>query len=233
MEYCDVCEKDVNKYNFQDHIKTKIHMNKLNKVVKMYKCDKCEFQSNFRQTTYKHKKTHEENKEKVYFFHCNICDKQLCNNTSIKKHTVSDKHKEILIAKHPELNLNKDMPMLPFKINRIEAKKHIVELRTVKTIKRIVQKVPAKKIENVEVVEAVFDHKLYLDRETEAFNIEQDELMKIYEKLIEIFNKRKIVASIFLKRAIVANKDYNDNILSLQILVQKYANAIEINIKNP
>jgi hypothetical protein len=229
MNYCEICEKDVNKYYFDQHIVSKIHMSKLNKEEKVYKCDKCEFTSNLRQTTHKHKKTHEENKEKVYLYHCTVCDKPLANNASVKKHRISTQHNEKLIKDHPEMNLNKDMPMLPFKIDRKAKEKLIIKQRHVVTMKRIVQKSSEKKIEEQP---DVFDHRVYLERENESFNVENEELMTVYEKLIKIFTERNMIPSKFLKRAIAANNDYNENILSLQILVQKYANAIEININD-
>jgi hypothetical protein len=57
--YCKVCDFQVNKYVYDAHLLTTKHLKNLTGEVPMYKCDKCDFESNIRQTTHKHKKTHD------------------------------------------------------------------------------------------------------------------------------------------------------------------------------
>jgi hypothetical protein len=106
-------------------------------------------------------------KDKVYFYHCTICDMPICNKQAIKEHTVSTIHNEKLMEMHPELNLYKDEPWLGFKFDRKEKAKFIIKQRLVVTMKRIVHNASEKKEIEQEFepeLEQEFDYEHYLDK---------------------------------------------------------------------
>ena len=220
MKYCDICKKDIAELYFNKHIKSSIHLRKVTGEKKVYKCDKCDYTCGVLQYIHAHKKTHLENKDKIYYYHCNICNKELCNKLSIKKHLGSKNHSMIMIRDHPELNTNTLTTL--FKINKKEELKYIVKNRIIKNIK----------VKNIKKpIDNQFNYELYLDLDNEAYNESYENQLIAYENIVKVFNKNNLKPNKFLQNVINTNKNYEEDQFELQRLMNRYANFIKNNLK--
>lgn len=91
---CNCNYKTKKKDHYDKHLHTIKHINKTNQIKneKKYKCDECEYETNFKENLTKHKKLKQENIDKLLV--CELCNYKTLKQTSFHKHTESELHKE-------------------------------------------------------------------------------------------------------------------------------------------
>lgn len=104
MYICIDCNyKTFKKTNYERHLISIKHIITTEQIKneKIYKCDECDYETNFKQNLNKHKKLKQENIDKLFV--CELCNYKTLKQTSFHKHSESNLHKE-RIQQHKEEN---------------------------------------------------------------------------------------------------------------------------------
>lgn len=92
MYVCDTCNYITERGdNYERHIKSRKHICNVKKI-KYYKCNECEYETQYKHCLLRHKKLKQDNIDKLLV--CELCNYKTLKQTLFQKHTESELHQE-------------------------------------------------------------------------------------------------------------------------------------------